>query len=228
MNVNMQGAQAPQAPQTPVVFDANALPGGAGARTSDEVCALRGKRSELSDQIQSATRRRDRVAEQLKSADPDARAGLQDRLTVLDARIAKLEQELEQTGESLRNTDAGVLAADRGPSPQDVFDTISGDLVPIVAILAVFLVAPFSVAVSRFIWQRSKPSRSAPAVDQGTVQRLDQLQQAVDTIAIEVERISEGQRFVAKLMSEPGRALGAGAAEPIAAARNAELAPNRR
>ena len=33
-------------------------------------------------------------------------------------------------------------------------------------------------------------------------QRLEQLHQSVDAIAIEVERIAEAQRFTAKLMSE--------------------------
>lgn len=33
-------------------------------------------------------------------------------------------------------------------------------------------------------------------------QRLDRIEQAVDAIAIEVERISEAQRFAAKLLSE--------------------------
>ena len=64
--------------------------------------------------------------------------------------------------------------------------------------------------------------------------RLDRLEQAVDAIAIEVERISEGQRFVTKVLAErpatvrprpirraampatqPFRALGAGPIEPI-------------
>ena len=34
--------------------------------------------------------------------------------------------------------------------------------------------------------------------------RLVQLQQAVDDVAIEVERIAEGQRFTAKLLAERG------------------------
>jgi hypothetical protein len=33
-------------------------------------------------------------------------------------------------------------------------------------------------------------------------QRLERIEQAVDAIAIEVERISEGQRFTTKLLSE--------------------------
>lgn len=35
--------------------------------------------------------------------------------------------------------------------------------------------------------------------------RLARLEQAVDTIALEIERMSEAQRFTAKLLSEQGR-----------------------
>jgi hypothetical protein len=69
--------------------------------------------------------------------------------------------------------------------------------------------------------------------------RMERMEQAVDAIAIEVERISEGQRFITKVLSErtlparpanvveandaaaalsegkPFRALGAGPVEPI-------------
>ena len=33
-------------------------------------------------------------------------------------------------------------------------------------------------------------------------QRLERLEQGMDAIAIEIERVSEGQRFVTKLLSE--------------------------
>ena len=35
-----------------------------------------------------------------------------------------------------------------------------------------------------------------------TAQRLDRIEQAIEAMAVEVERISEGQRFVTKLLSE--------------------------
>jgi hypothetical protein len=91
---------------------------------------------------------------------------------------------------------------------------IAGDIVPIVAILSVFVFAPLMIALSRFIWKRSVSAPRPAVSDQVTQQRLEQLQQAVDTIAIEVERISEGQRFVTRILSEPQRpAIGVGAAE---------------
>lgn len=36
--------------------------------------------------------------------------------------------------------------------------------------------------------------------------RLDRMEQAIDAIAVEVERISEGQRFTTRLLSERGDA----------------------
>jgi hypothetical protein len=41
--------------------------------------------------------------------------------------------------------------------------------------------------------------------------RLDQLQRSVDVMAVEIERISEGQRYVSKVLG----AGAAGAAEPV-------------
>jgi uncharacterized protein YhaN len=45
---------------------------------------------------------------------------------------------------------------------------------------------------------------AAPSVTEG---RLARIEQAVDAIALEVERISEGQRFTTKLLSEQSRPL---------------------
>jgi hypothetical protein len=55
---------------------------------------------------------------------------------------------------------------------------------------------------SRVLWRmgsRTKPRDLAPPPDDGRLQRLEH---AVESIAIEVERISEGQRFTVALLSE--------------------------
>jgi hypothetical protein len=83
------------------------------------------------------------------------------------------------------------------------------------------------------LW-RGAPRRDAaqPQTSLADSQRLERLEQAMDAIAIEIERISEGQRFVTKVLAErPARAagdgqqaggdqgslraLGAGAIEPV-------------
>src|SRR5688500_5124012 len=67
-------------------------------RTNAEFRALLNKRGELSDQLVSAANRRKNLADQLRTADPDARAGIQARMKVLDDRIVRLETEIDRTG----------------------------------------------------------------------------------------------------------------------------------
>lgn len=50
-------------------------------------------------------------------------------------------------------------------------------------------------------WMKSRGG-TAPKELHAISEQLNQLQQAVDTIAIEVERIEESQRFNARLLSE--------------------------
>ena len=54
-----------------------------------------------------------------------------------------------------------------------------------------------------------------PQIPTEVMNRLERIEQAVDAIAVEVERISEGQRFTTKLLSEgrQGNALPAGSAQ---------------
>ncbi|MEK6612452.1 MAG: hypothetical protein AABZ29_06695 [Gemmatimonadota bacterium] len=49
---------------------------------------------------------------------------------------------------------------------------------------------------------RKADRQSLPGGDARTDDRLARIEAAVDAIAIEVERISEGQRFTTKLLSE--------------------------
>jgi hypothetical protein len=53
-------------------------------------------------------------------------------------------------------------------------------------------------------WARRLESRNAPAALplRDVEERLDRIERAVEAIAVEVERVSEGQRFVTKLLAE--------------------------
>ena len=72
-------------------------------------------------------------------------------------------------------------------------------IVPIVfAIPAIVLLAKMSFRhKEKMASLQSGPERRADFED-----RLERIEQAVDTIAIEMERIGEGQRFVTKLLAE--------------------------
>ena len=77
----------------------------------------------------------------------------------------------------------------------------------IMAVVGIFMVVPLCVVgwpVARAYARRIESQAGAPAVPAEVQARLERMEQALDSIAIEVERISEGQRFTTKLLSERG------------------------
>ena len=201
----------PPAPATPsgpanVVY-AGSLP--AGAMTKQDVAALRARRSELSDQLESATGRRRSLAEQVRRADGVNKAGLESRLTILDQRIVRIESELDQVGQQLASPQAAQFAAETRPpmnfGPQIPFSRIDPE--PILICFILFVLSPLALSISRLIWKRgSRAAMRAPALPAESGERLERIEQGMDAIAIEVERVSEGQRFVTRLLSERGGA----------------------
>jgi len=79
----------------------------------------------------------------------------------------------------------------------------------------VLVIFPLTIAYARRIWRRGAVTVSA--FPKELSDRLFRMEQAVEAPSLEVERIGEGQRFLTKLFTEGdnGRALGAGAAQPI-------------
>jgi hypothetical protein len=68
---------------------------------------------------------------------------------------------------------------------------------------------------ARGIWGRGESEIPAPPSE--LTDRLTHLEQSVDAVAIEVERIGEGQRFMTRMFTDTDtpRAPGEGDAEPI-------------
>jgi hypothetical protein len=190
-------------------------------KSAVEVQALRIRLSDLKAQLQDAASRRRTVADQLPEASIESRPGLTARLNELDSRILRIEKDISQSQLALNSADASIFVQGTGmPLPNDVVSRVTSEIIPIVAILSVFVLGPFSVAISRWIWKRSttpQPLRSG-GLDAAAQHRLEQLQQSMDTIAIEIERISEGQRFVTKLLGD--RSLSAGASEALRTPQN--------
>jgi hypothetical protein len=78
---------------------------------------------------------------------------------------------------------------------------IGGEWIPILAISIVPITAigwPLARAYARRLEQRD----SAAHIPVEVTARLERMEQAIDSIAVEVERISEGQRFTTKLLAE--------------------------
>lgn len=117
--------------------------------------------------------------------------------------------------------------------PRPFANLSSGQTTAVSIVFIACVLGPFAMSVARLMWRRS----ARPALPPGwndAAHRLERLEQAVDTIAVEMERVSEGQRFMTKIMTQaaPGAnangaqssavnggqplpALGAGSPEPL-------------
>ena len=172
-------------------------------QSHDDMMALLTQRRVLSDQLEQATDRRSDLIDRLNEAPAAAKTGFQAQLNVLNDRIVQLETSLNVIGQEIAGASPALMSmAEEPTSPPDnsgtfedgvaagVFSTLGG-----VAVL---------LLLARWIWKRSArrngPSpRTLPAEDS---ERLKRLENGVEAMAIEIERISEGQRFVTKLLSE--------------------------
>jgi hypothetical protein len=78
--------------------------------------------------------------------------------------------------------------------------------------LAGIVVNGLVIAVLGRAWLARRQPPPSPPHDrlENIEMRLVQLQQAVDDVAIEVERVAEGQRFTAKLLAERGESRDSG------------------
>lgn len=77
---------------------------------------------------------------------------------------------------------------------EDIVIPIAGMLFVLVLVFGSMLIYAFGKRLQR----RESLSRVNPATDD----RLERIEQAVDAMAVEVERIAEGQRFVTKLLAD--------------------------
>jgi chaperonin cofactor prefoldin len=189
--------RTPQAPQTPTAPEV--------PRTPEQLEALGNKRSELKHQLESVTDRREELADQLEDADPAARPGLEAGIQMLDERSARLEREILQADDAIAVAVAGGVGQAPGEEEETTEEPVSDDVVSKEVLANAMLaeaVAFVLVGVFFYRWvlRRARDRFARGGADDS--KRLDQLQNSVDAIAIEVERISEGQRYVTKALNE--------------------------
>ena len=76
-------------------------------------------------------------------------------------------------------------------------------IIPIAGMITALLLTlglPLVIVQARKLWMRDSSSRAQGSTD--TDHRLERIEQAIDAMAVEVERVSESQRFMTKLLSE--------------------------
>ena len=77
---------------------------------------------------------------------------------------------------------------------------------------ATAIICAIGIPLARAYSRRMDADSKNPRIPNEVAARLERMEQTLEAVAIEVERITEGQRFTTKLLSE-GR--GAGDARPI-------------
>lgn len=83
-----------------------------------------------------------------------------------------------------------------------------------IAIALVFLITGWML--SRWLTHRERMKElSMKKQEIGSSERLARVEAAVEAIAVEVERVGEGQRYVTSLLSEGTPQVRDGAAEPV-------------
>ena len=73
--------------------------------------------------------------------------------------------------------------------------------IPIIAVSSIPIVA-IGYPLARAFASRIERKPGDNKIPSEVAARLERMEQSIDTIAIEIERISEGQRFTTKLLSE--------------------------
>jgi hypothetical protein len=74
-------------------------------------------------------------------------------------------------------------------------------VVPIAGMLMIVVLA-VGVPLVRALGRRWEREAGSPRMPADVSVRLERMEQALDAVAVEIERISEGQRFLTKLMGD--------------------------
>jgi hypothetical protein len=215
MQATTQSApEAPAAPPSPRPTAITTVGGDGKAqtivfpKTQSEVDALIRQRSEISDQLISVNERRQELVQQIRSA-PDgvARTGLEDRIKILDQRLIQLESDLAVTGRQLAGAPQDLVNFSQRDYPNQ--NGNSSDWEEGIAFGTFFTLFGMALIYGFRRWRRRKnPRPRKNDLPSDSTQRLERLEQGMEAIAIEIERVSEGQRFVTKLLSEAPQPVG--------------------
>jgi hypothetical protein len=127
----------------------------------------------------------------------------------IDKQLADVEHELASTHIALESTNRQIHDAETARDMARVGITVQSPMPPeplfgreqfAMTGTALFtLLIPIVLAYARRIWIRSGRAHPAGLEDS---QRLQRMEQAIESIALEVERIGEAQRFTTKLLAD--------------------------
>jgi hypothetical protein len=173
-------------------------------------------RQELRDQLSELMRQREDVSDQLSNpmVSGSNRAGLSSRIEHIDARISALDRQIEELDVAIARSGGAVPGARVASAPRQPSSGPSSDAYMAMGSLFILCaILPISIAYARRIWRRG--ASAVGALPKEIADRLSHMDQNLDAIALEVERIGEAQRYLTRMQGQSG--LGAGQAQPVEA-----------
>lgn len=188
----------------------------APAQTRAELDALDMKRTELRRQLESNIERRALLGEQMRqSQGTTAQRDIEARIKALDDRSANIDQQLNQIDDVVSAALASGITVDRSregvtivrPGGQQGITILPprfGRDTSVSIAQVMFFEGLGFMLLGLILWRvlRRRGPASAVRLAPEESGRLEQLQRSIDVIALEVERISEGQRYVTKVLGE--------------------------
>jgi len=164
----------------------------------EQLDRLEGQRGDLQRELEQAS-------------SPIDKKGIEGRLAQVDQRIASLDQAIATSDQEVAKAAAVPGAHIERPPPQR-----QGPPEEAFVLGGIFIIVigfPIAFAYARRIWKRSVTT--VLSIPQDIYDRFNRIDQAMDSVAIEVERVGESQRFLTRLYSE--QKLGAGPAQRVEA-----------
>lgn len=175
-------------------------------------------RDELKSQLAAVEAQREEINGQLQNpmVSGSNRTGLSRRIEQLDGRIAVLDAQIAEADAAVARAGGAnfkTVAPPRGPRSASG-DTPEEAVIALGAMFMLCVLLPLSIAYARRIWRRA--GTIATGIPNEIAERLSRMDQNLDAIALEVERIGEGQRFLTRAHAEQVQGLPAGQAGRIA------------
>ena len=192
------GSQQPSAPKTP-----------------NELAAMIERRDELQNQLEQLNENREDLAQQIErlGSTSELRQGPMARLRATDDEINRVTADIAKSNELIAAAKArGITADDATPEviriPTFEFGTQTPppwrervlDSIETTGPIAFATVVLLGTVMYWWI-SRSVRGQLTKLIAMQSA-RLEELQRSVDTVAVEVERVSENQRYVTKLVGD--------------------------
>lgn len=174
---------------------------------------LREKREVLWNQKERLEDERQEIVQQIRQgpvSDAD-RAGLDQRLAAVDQAIAKVSIDIAEADAQVAAGAALPGASTREPRPDPWINGPPVELVGVGMGLSAVLLFPVAIAYARRLWRKANVISAVP---QELTDRVGNMERNLETIALEIERIGEGQRFVTQLMAQRAEPVRDALADP--------------